>query len=64
MWNAPAAQPAPAQPAQQSLFNTNDIWASSGAANANAAGAGGDLFGSTLPAKKDDVFGDIWGGFK
>ncbi|GJE99757.1 ArfGap-domain-containing protein [Phanerochaete sordida] len=61
MWNAPAAQPAPAQPAQQNLYNTNDIWASSGA---NAAGAGGDPFGSTLPAKKDDVFGDIWGGFK
>lgn len=61
MWAAPA-QPA-AAPAQTSLFNTNDIWASNGGQNSAAAG-GGDLFGSSLPAKKDDVFGDIWGGFK
>lgn len=59
LWATPAA-PA-AQPAQQSLLNTNDIWASS---SNTTAPAGGDMFGSTLPAKKDDVFGDIWGGFK
>jgi len=53
----------PSQPAAQpSLFNTNDVWGSSG----STAGGGGDLFGSTLPGmqKKDDVFGDIWGGSK
>lgn len=58
--NGPAAQQP--QMTQQSLFSTNDIWASP-AASSN--GSGGDLFGTTsLPAKKDDVFGDIWGGFK
>ncbi|KAI0683329.1 hypothetical protein BC835DRAFT_1515779 [Cytidiella melzeri] len=58
LWGAPVANP-PAQ--QQNLFNTNDIWASSG----TAATAGGDLFGSSaLPQKKDDAFGDLWGGFK
>ncbi|KAI0344199.1 ArfGap-domain-containing protein [Trametopsis cervina] len=70
-WNAPAAPaqpdlwgtPAPVQQQpQQSLFNTNDIWAS--ASGTNGAAAGGDLFGSTLPQKKDDTFGDLWGGFK
>ncbi|CAL1697028.1 unnamed protein product [Somion occarium] len=74
LWGAPAA-PAPGgfgqaqqsqlQPQQQSMFNTNDIWASPGTTTAGAS-AGGDLFGGSLPGmqKKDDVFGDIWGGFK
>lgn len=48
-----------------SMFNTNDIWASTGS---SAGGAGGvDLFGSSTlgtAQKKDDAFGDIWGGFK
>ena len=68
MWGAPqpnmwaTSAPQPTQPQQPSLFNTNDIWASTGSANATG---GNDLFSSTtLPAKKDDVFGDIWGGFK
>ncbi|EKM60551.1 uncharacterized protein PHACADRAFT_246561 [Phanerochaete carnosa HHB-10118-sp] len=61
LWAVPAAQPA--QPAQQSLFGTNDIWATS-SSNTTSSAAGGDPFGSTPPAKKDDVFGDIWGGFK
>jgi len=57
VWGAPAAQPAQQQ---QSLFTTSDVWGSS------SATAGGDLFTSSLPAaqKKDDAFGDIWGGFK
>ncbi|KAA1468303.1 ArfGap-domain-containing protein [Dentipellis sp. KUC8613] len=60
--SAPAAQPASSQ---QAMFNTNDIWGST----ANTTGsAGGDLFGSVassnIAQKKDDVFGDIWGGFK
>lgn len=59
LWGAPAAQPATQQ---QSLFTTSDVWG----APASGAGASGDMFRSTLPAmqKKDDAFGDIWGGFK
>lgn len=57
--NGPAAQQP--QMTQQSLFSTNDIWASP----STSSNGGGDLFGTTsLPTKKDDVFGDIWGGFK
>ncbi|KAK7688121.1 hypothetical protein QCA50_008491 [Cerrena zonata] len=74
LWGQPAAAPAPAMggygqpqaaPPQQNLFNTNDIWGSSSAAGGGAAG-GANMFGSPLPGmqKKDDVFGDIWGGFK
>ena len=63
LWVSPAAQPAIQQ--QQSLFTTSDVW-SAPASNGAGAGAGADLFGSTVPAmqKKDDAFGDIWGGFK
>ncbi|TFY70149.1 hypothetical protein EVG20_g2856 [Dentipellis fragilis] len=64
VWGAstPAAQPTSSQ---QAMFNTNDIWGSTG----NTTGsAGGDLFGSmgssNTVQKKDDAFGDIWGGFK
>jgi len=73
-WNAPAA---PAQPnlwanttgaggapqiQQQSLFTTSDVWGSTGGAG---GGPTGDLFGASAGAqKKDDAFGDIWGGFK
>lgn len=70
-WAAPAVPaqpnvwgaPAPVQQQQQSLFNTSDVWASTPALGSGAAG-GTDLFGSSLPAKKDDAFGDLWGGFK
>jgi len=55
-------------PQQQSLFDTSSIWGSTSTPSAPAP-AGGDLFGSfatqtTSTQKKDDVFGDIWGGFK
>lgn len=53
------------QPQGGGMFNTNDIWASSG--TTNTAGGGVDLFGSSTASttqKKDDAFGDIWGGFK
>ncbi|EIW65168.1 ArfGap-domain-containing protein [Trametes versicolor FP-101664 SS1] len=65
-WNsAPAAPPAgpdiwgsgglgggvPAQ--QQSLFSTSDVWSTPAAQPAPAT-----------TQKKDDVFGDLWGGFK
>ncbi|KAI0324457.1 ArfGap-domain-containing protein [Cubamyces sp. BRFM 1775] len=65
-WNAPTAPAAPAQsniwgssmPAQQqSLFSTSDVW-STPAANTAAAPA------AASTQKKDDVFGDLWGGFK
>lgn len=76
-WAAPAAPsqnnlwgnlgPAPAQTAftANPLANTNNVWAGSAAPN-----AGGDLFSTpfasttTNTQKKDDVFGDLWGGFK
>jgi len=75
-WNAtPAAAPQQANlwggvqpqaqvPQQQAGFNTNDIWASGGASTGGAGGV--DLFGSSVQTtqKKDDAFGDIWGGFK
>ncbi|KAI0809121.1 hypothetical protein BC629DRAFT_1713266 [Irpex lacteus] len=72
LWGAPAVS-------QQSLFNTNDIWAG-GAGGVGGAGGGGggvggtgggaggvgggDLFGGSGLQKKDDAFGDLWGGFK
>ncbi|KAI0063062.1 ArfGap-domain-containing protein [Artomyces pyxidatus] len=79
-WNAPAATPVPpaqgniwggsapaaAPQAQVLLGSGGDIWG--GSASSGGMG-GGDLFGASAPAtaappKKDDVFGDIWGGFK
>ncbi|KAI0641085.1 hypothetical protein C8Q79DRAFT_920122 [Trametes meyenii] len=65
-WNAaPTAATAQTQPniwasggvpaQQQSLFSTSDVWSTPSA----GASAG------VVPAqKKDDVFGDLWGGFK
>ncbi|KAF5314009.1 hypothetical protein D9611_006930 [Ephemerocybe angulata] len=69
VWGSPAAAPVPAQ--QASFFNTSDVWGSSSAAAQPAANPSQDLFGGfassatpAAPPKKDDVFGDIWGGFK
>jgi hypothetical protein len=42
-----------AQPQQQQLFGTNDIWATS------APASGGGVTGG-----QKDAFDDIWGGFK
>ncbi|KAI0317913.1 hypothetical protein OF83DRAFT_1118931 [Amylostereum chailletii] len=67
MWGQPVQAPVQQQ---QAMFSTNDIWASPSSGGGSAAGFGGDLFGSaaapaSAPAqKKDDVFGDLWGGFK
>lgn len=73
-WNAAApapppqgdlwGNPAPALPTQQKqadLFG-NDIWGGS----STAPGGGADLWGANGGGslKKDDAFGDIWGGFK
>lgn len=71
LWGAPAAAPAqnPTMTQQPNLFaNSADVWGSS---NANAT-ASSDPFGSFASGgsntgqknAKDDVFGDIWGGFK
>ncbi|KAF9524664.1 hypothetical protein CPB83DRAFT_601110 [Crepidotus variabilis] len=66
-WAQPAA---PAQPniwnntqPQTNLFDTNSVW---GGTASTGAGASQDLFSTpTAPVqKKDDAFGDIWGGFK
>ncbi|KAI1790493.1 ArfGap-domain-containing protein [Ganoderma leucocontextum] len=72
-WNA--APPAPAQPdiwgppsmgvgagagAQPSLFSTSDVWSTPAATTTTTASA----FGGAGAQKKDDAFGDLWGGFK
>lgn len=64
LWGNPAV---PTQPQQPNLFaNSNDVWGSPNPVP--PAGGNQDPFGSfATPAssqKKDDVFGDIWGGFK
>ncbi|KAI0638890.1 hypothetical protein C8Q77DRAFT_1162914 [Trametes polyzona] len=66
-WNS--APVAPAQPdiwgnstvpaQQQSLFSTSDVWSTPAANSAASAGVG-----AGASQKKDDVFGDLWGGFK
>ncbi|KAF7978976.1 hypothetical protein HWV62_44227 [Athelia sp. TMB] len=78
-WGAPAAPAAPAPaniwgapaaPQQPDLFGANDIWGSNvggGAAvgSANIWGSsGGSAPAQQQQQKKDDAFGDIWGGFK
>lgn len=69
VWGAPAA-PAALPQQQAALFNTNAVWGAPNPAPGAAAGGSADLFGSFASAqpaaapKKDDVFGDIWGGFK
>ncbi|KZP30322.1 ArfGap-domain-containing protein [Athelia psychrophila] len=79
-WGASAgwSAPAPAAPAQANLWGTpaapqpdmfganNDIWG----ANPGAAAGGANIWGAggatqqQPQQKKDDAFGDIWGGFK
>ena len=53
IWATPAAG------AQANLFSTSDVWG----APASAPATNGGAFGATAQ-KKDDAFGDIWGGFK
>lgn len=76
-WNSAVAPPAQGnlwgnptplqQPTQQqpNMFGTADVW---GSTVKGAPGSGnGDLFNTPFagtPQKKDDVFGDLWGGFK
>ena len=51
------------QQQQSNLFNSAAVWDNPTVASTPAMP---DLFTTTTPAaqKKDDVFGDIWGGFK
>ncbi|KAF9476001.1 ArfGap-domain-containing protein [Pholiota conissans] len=68
VWGAPPAAAAVPSIPQQQMFNTNAVWGAPVAATPAAASAT-DLFASfATPSqpvqKKDDVFGDIWGGFK
>ncbi|KAJ3507449.1 hypothetical protein NLJ89_g6300 [Agrocybe chaxingu] len=63
IWNASAT----AGPQQTTtLFDTNAVWG--GTASPMTVPSSQDLFRSSLAsqtaAKKDDAFGDIWGGFK
>lgn len=64
LWSNSGAA-APGFPQQTQLFNTNDVWGSSG----SIAAPNQDLFsapggGIVASQKQDDVFGDLWGGFK
>ncbi|KDQ30246.1 hypothetical protein PLEOSDRAFT_13029, partial [Pleurotus ostreatus PC15] len=65
LWGNPGPAPAQTGFAVNPLANTNNVWAGSAAPN-----PGGDLFSTpfasttTNTQKKDDVFGDLWGGFK
>ncbi|KAF5313025.1 hypothetical protein D9619_003578 [Psilocybe cf. subviscida] len=69
VWGAPAA-PAGVPQQQAAMFNTNAVWGAPNPAPGAAGAGSADLFGSFASAqpaaapKKDDVFGDIWGGFK
>ncbi|KAF5377200.1 hypothetical protein D9615_006473 [Tricholomella constricta] len=65
LWGAlPAGAAAPRQPA--GLLNTTAVWGAPASATAPAqdpfGSFGGAGMGATQP--KDDVFGDLWGGFK
>ena len=59
------AQQPQAQPQAAGFFNTSDVWAAPTTMTAAAPAAGGGFgsFGGGTQ-KKDDVFGDLWGGFK
>lgn len=62
-WGNQAAKPQNAAPADP----FGNVWGGS-ATNTATPGAGGDLFSQSFSAapaaKKDDAFGDLWGGFK
>jgi len=65
VWAATSPTASHPQAGNQSLFGTDNVWANP---TANSGGSN-DAFGSfASPApsgqKKDDVFGDLWGGFK
>lgn len=66
VWGAPAAAAIPQQQQPNLFASGNDIWG--GSASASVAPVGSqDLFGSfstgaSVQQKKDDAFGDIWGG--
>lgn len=69
LWGNPAPASTMQQPVSAGLFNTTDMWSSA----APAAAPSQDLFGTSLGSggggslgtqKKDDAFGDLWGGFK
>ncbi|KAG5642563.1 hypothetical protein DXG03_002550 [Asterophora parasitica] len=63
----PAGAAPPHNSSQAALFNTTAVWGAPAAPQAQ--GQGQDLFGAfgaqpQQQQKKDDVFGDLWGGFK
>lgn len=74
LWGNPVPVPTQSQSSSLDLFGGSNPWGSNapsgGAANGSAGAVGGvDLFGgfggALQPAqKKDDAFGDLWGGFK
>ncbi|KIL62209.1 hypothetical protein M378DRAFT_187406 [Amanita muscaria Koide BX008] len=53
----------PVQPSQSSLLNTSDIWSTPSSSQNQPSH---DLFNTTTQnvVKKDDVFGDLWGGYR
>jgi stromal membrane-associated protein len=63
MWENLPTQQSMQQPPAHPHPETTNLWGSSTPTGLSS----GDLFGNSLtqaPQKKDDVFGDLWGGFK
>ncbi|KAJ6614875.1 hypothetical protein B0H10DRAFT_2042990 [Mycena sp. CBHHK59/15] len=63
LWGAPS-------PAQQTapfgfaVTNTNNVWGNSGAGSTGTVDMFSTPFAQPAQEKKDDAFGDLWGGFK
>ncbi|KAK7064859.1 Arf-GAP domain-containing protein [Favolaschia claudopus] len=63
LWGAPAQQQSPFG----SVPDTNNVWGGMVSAGGGSGNGNGDLFSTPAappPQKKDDAFGDLWGGFK
>lgn len=64
LWGSSSAA-APGLPQQGNLFNTNDVWGSSTSITAPDQDPFSTYIGGAVASqKKDDIFGDLWGGFK
>lgn len=67
LWGNPVSAPASTQPKQPDLFG-GDIWSGGSAGGGGGTdpwgGSSGAQGGTAQTSKKDDAFGDIWGGFK
>ncbi|KAF9466873.1 hypothetical protein BDZ94DRAFT_1211775 [Collybia nuda] len=64
LWGNPTNSMPGFQQQQVNIFNTNDVWGSTAPTGAPAQDLFSTPFSTTTTQKKDDAFGDIWGGFK